>query len=204
MAVQDTWRSGPSWCAGWESRRSTAGERSTLWQTCRQMPSLICGHPGRNGHFALRQCGPWTLWTLLSCSVQTHDTALTAPRKSDIWMKYKQIKVGRIYMLGVHSRTVLSLEDVATREPEGEKWTPVMASWWPTKRKALAFAARFQIIRVLSADPEAAGRQRKDEVRYWTFAGESFWNGQCFLEKYVQSMCQKSRLLWHKCSSAWR
>lgn len=161
--LQDTWRSAPSWCAGWESRRSTAGERSTLWQTCRQTPSLICGHPGRNEHFALRQCGPWTLWTLPSCTVQTHDTALTAPRKSDIWIKQKQIKAVRItwaYMLGVHSRTVLSLEDVATREPEGEKWTPVMASWWPTKRKALAFAARFQIIRVLSADPEAAGEDR--------------------------------------------
>lgn len=100
-------------------------------------------------------------------AVYKHMTLLSP--QSDIWIKYKQIIVVRItwaYMLGVHSRTVLSLEDVATREPEGEKLTPVMASWWPTKRKALAFAARFQIIRVLSADPEAAGRQRKDEVQY--------------------------------------
>lgn len=68
-------------------------------------------------------------------------------------------------MVGVHSRTVLSLEEVATRLPEGEKCTPVMMSWWPTKRKALAFGARFQIIRLLSTDPEARGRQRKDELR---------------------------------------
>lgn len=68
-------------------------------------------------------------------------------------------------MVGVHSRTVLSLEEVATRLPEGEKCTPVMMSWWPTKRKALAFGARFQIIRLLSTDPEARGRQKKDELR---------------------------------------
>lgn len=67
-------------------------------------------------------------------------------------------------MDGFHSRTVLSLDEVATKLPEGEKCTPVMMSWWPTKRKALAFEAKFQIIRVLSIDPDA-----RDENRSETF-----------------------------------
>lgn len=67
----------------------------------------------------------------------------------------------RAYIEGVHSRTVLSLEEVATRLLDGENCTPVMAPWWPTKRKALAFGARFQIIRVLSTDPEARERQKE-------------------------------------------
>lgn len=32
-------------------------------------------------------------------------------------------------MDGFHSRTVLSLDEVATRLAEGEKCTPVMTSW---------------------------------------------------------------------------
>lgn len=64
------------------------------------------------------------------------------------------------YMEGFHTRTVLSLDEVATRLPEGEKCTPVMASWWPIKQKDLAFEAKFQIIIVLSTDPEARGKWR--------------------------------------------
>lgn len=68
----------------------------------------------------------------------------------------------KAYMEGVHSRTVLSLEDVATRLPNGENCTPVMTSSWPTKRKALPLGVRFQIIRLLSTDPVAGERQKKD------------------------------------------
>lgn len=64
------------------------------------------------------------------------------------------------YTDGFHSRTVLSLDEVATRSPEGEKCTPVMASWWPIKQKDLPFEAKFQIFSVLSTDPEAGGRWR--------------------------------------------
>lgn len=64
------------------------------------------------------------------------------------------------YTEGFHSRTVLSLDEVAIRLPEGENCTPVMVSWWPIKQKDLAFEAKFQMISVLSTDPEARGRWR--------------------------------------------
>ena len=67
------------------------------------------------------------------------------------------------YMEGVHNRTVLSFEEEATSKSDGENCTPVMTSWCPTKRKALALGARFQIIRVLSTDPEAGRRQKKGD-----------------------------------------
>lgn len=41
------------------------------------------------------------------------------------------------HTLGIHKRTVLSLEPEATRCPEGENWTHKTASLWPKKRKAL-------------------------------------------------------------------
>lgn len=124
----------------------------------------------------------WTLRTAAVWALNTLDSPLlqrakhrgadfknkTGPPKEwekdvNVDIKVVQQYDGPAYMLGVHNRTVRSLEDVATKDPEGEKWTPVMASWWPTKRKALALGARFQIIRVLSTDPEATGRRwRKD------------------------------------------
>lgn len=68
-----TWHSAPSWCAGWESRRSTDGERSTLWQTCHQTLSPASAHHGRKQHCEQRPCGLWTLLTLLSFNTQTHN-----------------------------------------------------------------------------------------------------------------------------------
>lgn len=67
-------------------------------------------------------------------------------------------------MLGVHSRTVLSWDAETTRSPAGENWTPVMTSLCPKKRNALALGFRFQIIRVLSADPEAERNMDRDTM----------------------------------------
>ena len=58
-------------------------------------------------------------------------------------------------MHGVHSLTVVSSEEVATRSPVGENWRSVSASWWPRKRTAWALGARFHTIRLVSTDPVA-------------------------------------------------
>lgn len=70
-----------------------------------------------------------------------------------------QIKIWCVsYILGVHNLTVLSLDPEATSSPDGEKCTAVTTSWCPTNLNALDLGLRFHIIRVLSQDPVAGGK----------------------------------------------
>lgn len=92
-------------------------------------------------------------------------------------VKHVLDKVTDAYIEGVHSLTVLSLEEEATRLLDGENCTPVITSWCPTNWKALALGAKFHIIKFLSNDPEAGGTKgNKDTWRH--FKQKVKWNSR--------------------------
>lgn len=73
-------------------------------------------------------------------------------RNKNSWQKKR-----KTYMLGTQRRTVLSLEQEATRCPEGENWMEVTESSCPSKRYARLWGFIFQIITVQSAELVAGG-----------------------------------------------
>lgn len=68
------------------------------------------------------------------------------------------------HMLGTQSRTVLSLDEDATRWPEGENCTERTASLCPLKRYALFWGFMFQIITQESIEPVAERKERTVET----------------------------------------